>query len=192
MTATLVSSHSLEDLSSKSKKRDSGFSEQQGTVTMSEVGGNSNIRTNTADSHTYSQQSDGTQHHHDGQARPKGSNPLLSRPLSTGSDASLQRPHSAGEAMMRVGTGATKDLSHQRRKRRRNLKARGRHHRAGYEGVVLMNEHVVEVTEEEEEEVEVPDEVGHYQPTNQCILPLLEIKTLIVKASSSSQVVPWV
>ena len=161
MTATLVSSHSLEDLSSKSKKRDSGFSEQQGTVTVSEVGGNSDIRTNTASSHTYSQQSDGTQHHHDGQARPKGSNPLLSRPLSTGSDTSLQRPHSASEAMMRVGT---KDLSHQRRKRRRNLKAKGRHHRAGYEGVVLMNEHVVEVTEEEEEEVEVPDEVGDYQP----------------------------
>lgn len=174
MTATLVSSHSLEDLSSKSKKRDSGFSEQQGTVTMSEVGGNSDIRTNTADSHTYSQQ--GTQHHHDGQARPKGSNPLLSRPLGTGSDTSLQRPHSASEAMIRVGTGATKNLSHQRRKKRRNLKAKGRHHRAGYEGVVLMNEHVVEVTEEEEE-VEVPDEVGHYQPL--YILPLLEIKDIM-------------
>ena len=161
MTATLVSSHSLEDLSSKSKKRDSGFSEQHGT---SKVGGNGNIRTNTTDSHTHSQQSDGTLHHHDGQTRPQGSNPLLSRPLSTGSETSLQRPHSASEAMIRTGTGVTKDLRQQRRKRRRHLKAKGRHHRAGYEGVVLMNEHVLEVTEEEEE-VEVPDEVGSSQVT---------------------------
>ena len=168
MTATLVSSHSLEDLSSKSKKKDSGFSEQHGTVTVSEnskVGGNGNIRTNTTDSHTYSQQSDGTLHHHDGQTKPQGSNPLLSRPLSTGSETSLQRPHSASEAMIRTGTGVTKDLRQQRRKRRRNLKAKGRHHhRAGYEGVVLMNEHVLEVTEEEEE-VEVPDEVSSSQGT---------------------------
>lgn len=168
MTATLVSSHSLEDLSSKSKKRDSGFSKQHGTVTVSEnskVGGSGNIRTNTTDSHTHSQQSDGTLHRHDGQTRPQGSNPLLSRPLSTGSETSLQRPHSASEAMIYTGTGVTKDLRQQRRKRRRHLKAKGRHHhRAGYEGVVLMNEHVLEVTEEEEE-VEVPDEVGSSQVT---------------------------
>ena len=112
LTSTLLSSHSTRDLSAGTRKVDSGFSEQHGTVTMSgnfgsgSAGRNSIIR-ETTDSHLFSQHSDGLKHSHQNGmtlVRLNSSN-LSSSSNKAGSEtvSILRRPHSAGAVLGHIG-----------------------------------------------------------------------------------------
>jgi len=162
-----MSSHSTGGLSTKARKVDSGFSEQHGMSENMERGGaqgNSNVR-ETVDSHLRSQQSDELKHPHQNgktHVRPNSSK-LSSSSNKAGNEtvSILRRPHSASAVLGHSDAGSCgsqEDVGQQRKKKRHNVRVEDHHH-GDCEGVVLVNEHVLDGTEEEEE-VEVPDEVG--------------------------------
>jgi len=165
LTSTLMSSHSTGGLSTKAMKVDSGFSEQHGMSENMERGGaqgNSNVR-ETVDSHLHSQQSDELKRPHQygkTHIRPNSSN-LSSSSNKAGNEtvSILRRPHTASAVLGHSDAGSCgsqEDVGQQRKKKRHNVRVEDHHH-GDCEGVVLVNEHVLDGTEEEEE-VEVPDE----------------------------------
>ena len=81
--------------------------------------------------------------------RPNSSN-LSSSSNKAGSEtvSILWRPHSAGTVLGHVDAGSCgthEDMGQQRKKKRRNPRVKGYH--GDCEGVVLVNEHVLEGTE---------------------------------------------